>query len=374
MALPSGRVAWLITAHDQVRQVLASPHVSSDRGRDNFPIRFKQPDPEITEKFKEFRPSLIGVDPPFHTRLRRSVITEFTVRRTRELRPRVQEIVDGAVDDLLESGKDGRPVDLVAKVSLPVPSMVICELLGVPYADHDFFQDRTATLISFKRAPEDGLKAFHDLGDYFRDLVARKEKAPTDDLIGRLIVAGRENGDHDSEELVGLAQLLLIAGHETTANMISLGTVALLEDPEQLRALREDPDTLMPKAVEELLRFFTIADTVTARTATADIEVGGITIRAGEGLIASGLAANRDPHAYPEPDSLDITRNARNHVAFGYGVHQCLGQNLARLELDIVYRTLFGRVPGLTLAVPAESLSYKDEALVYGINEVPVTW
>ncbi|HEY1177590.1 MAG TPA: cytochrome P450 [Phytomonospora sp.] len=374
MALPSGRVAWLVTAHDQVRQLLASPDVSSDRGREGFPIRFPQPDPEITAKFREFRPSLIGVDPPFHTKLRRSVITEFTVRRTKELRPRVQQIVDAAIDDLLAAGEDGTPVDLVTKVSLPVPSMVICELLGVPYADHDFFQDRTATLISFKRAPEDGLKAFTELGEYFRDLVARKEKAPTDDLIGRLITAGRENGDHDAEELVGLSQLLLIAGHETTANMISLGTVALLEDPEQLRALREDPETLMPKAVEELLRFFTIADSVTARTATADIEVGGVTIREGEGFIASGLAANRDPRAYPDPDSLDITRNARNHVAFGYGVHQCLGQNLARLELDIVYRTLFDRVPGLTLAVPAESLSYKDEALVYGINEVPVTW
>ncbi|MEV0650564.1 cytochrome P450 [Phytomonospora sp. NPDC050363] len=374
VSLPSGRIAWLVTAHDQVRQVLASPHVSSDRKHDNFPVRFQRPDPEQLERFRQFKPSLIGTDPPFHTRLRRSVITEFTVRRTKELRPRVQEIVDASIDDLLEAGKDGRPVDLVEKVSLPVPSMVICELLGVPYADHDFFQERTATLINFTRGPESGLAALDDLGAYFDELVARKEKAPTDDLIGRLIVAGRENGDHDPEELVGLAQLLLIAGHETTANMISLGTVALLDDPEQLRALREDPETLMPKAVEEMLRFFTIADSVTARTALADMEVGGVIIREGEGLIASGLAANRDPRAYPDPDALDITRNARNHVAFGYGIHQCLGQNLARMELEIVYRTLFDRVPGLTLAAEAESLHYKHDALVYGIREVPVTW
>jgi len=374
VSLLSGRIAWLVTVHDQVRQVLASPDVSSDRGHDNFPARFPQNNEEIKQRFRQFRPSLIGVDPPFHTKLRRSVITEFTVRRTKELRPRIQEIVDASIDDLLEAGKDGAPVDLVEKVSLPVPSMVICELLGVPYADHDFFQDRTSRLISMNRSPEEGIQAFQDLGDYFVDLVGRKEKAPTDDLIGRLITSGRENGDYDAEELVGLSQLLLIAGHETTANMISLGTVALLDDPEQLRSLREDPDTLMPTAVEELLRFFTIADSVTSRTATADMEVGGVTIRAGEGIIASGLAANRDPNAYSDPDTLDITRNARNHVAFGYGVHQCLGQNLARMELDIVYRTLFDRVPTLTLAVEAESLPYKHEALVFGIREVPVTW
>ncbi|WP_285667634.1 cytochrome P450 [Actinorhabdospora filicis] len=363
----SGRIAWLITSHDQVRQVLAHPGVSSDRTAPNFPLAVNL-DPEEIKNMP--KPALIGLDPPEHSVQRRQVITEFTVRRTKDLRPRIQQIVDDAIDDLLAAGKGA---DLVEHVSLPVPSMVICELLGVPYADHDYFQERTRALLSRDSTIEQGRRALNELGDYFVELLTAKEKNTPDDMLGRLITAGRADGTYDRDELAALARLLLIAGHETTANMISLGTVALLENPEQLAKLKADSG-LLPTTVEELLRVFAIADVATSRTALVDMEVGGVLIKAGDGIIASGLAASHDPGVFPEPHAIDVTRSARAHVAFGYGVHQCLGQNLARAELEIAYETLFRRVPGLTLAVPAENLPYKNDAFIYGIHEVPVTW
>ncbi len=202
--------------------------------------------------------------------------------------------------------------------------------------------------------------------------MSSKEASPTDDLLGRQITKQRETGEGDHEDLVSLAFLLLVAGHETTANMISLGTVALLENPEQLAAIVADPSRT-PAAVEELLRYFSIVDAATSRTARADVEIGGVLIREGEGVVALGWSANRDPDAFADPDVLDIERGARHHVAFGYGAHQCLGQNLARMELQIVFDTLLRRIPGLRLASAVDELPFKD-ANVYGLHELPVTW
>jgi cytochrome P450 len=313
-----------------------------------------------------FKPSLISMDPPEHGPARRAVVGEFTVKRMAALRPRIQEIVDEHIDAMLAGP---RPADLVQALSLPVPSLVICELLGVPYADHDFFQARTTALLRRTTPADKRVAAVTELNSYLDELITRKTKEPTDDLLGRQI----QRGESERDDLVALAFLLLVAGHETTANMISLGTIGLLEHPEDIAAIKADPGKTLG-AVEELLRYYTIVDFATSRFAKEDVEIGGQLIRAGEGVLGLANTANHDPDVFANPFDLDIERGARHHVAFGFGAHQCLGQNLARMELQIVFDTLFRKIPGLKLAVPAAELPFKDDANVYGVYELPVTW
>lgn len=308
---------------------------------------------------------MIGLDPPEHGEARRAVLGEFTIRRMNALRPRIQQIVDEHVDGLLAGP---RPADLVSALALPVPSLVICELLGVPYADHDFFQTRSANLLDRTIPAEKRYAAANEIREYMATLIIQKEKQPTDDLIGRQIAKGA-----DREDLAGLGFLLLLAGHETTGNMISLGVMTLLERPSALAALKQDP-AVTPEVVEELLRYFTIAEYVTSRVAREDVEIGGVVIPAGDGVITLGNVANRDPAAFADGDTFDIGRGARHHIAFGFGPHQCLGQNLARVELQIVFDTLFARIPDLRLATTTDELSFKDESTVYGLHSLPVTW
>ncbi len=363
--LRSGRQAWVASRHADVRAVLTDPAFSANRLDPNFPL--------VTGRRvqrQDMRPSLISMDPPAHGPARRAVVGEFTVRRLAALRPRIQQIVDEHVDAMLAGP---RPADLVAALALPVPSLVICELLGVPYADHEYFQQRTKTLLSRTATREQVRSAGEELRSYMDDLVRAKEADPGDDLIGRQIHRQRAEGAADHDALTSLAVLLLIAGHETTANMISLGTVALLQRPGQLAELRRDPGRT-PDAVEELLRHLTIVEWITSRVAVADTELGGVPVRAGEGVVTVNLAANHDPAVFPDPGRVDLARGARNHVAFGYGAHQCLGQNLARVELQIVFDTLFARIPTLRVAVPLEELPVKDDATIYGLHELPVTW
>ncbi|HEX3786214.1 MAG TPA: cytochrome P450 [Pseudonocardiaceae bacterium] len=367
VGLPDGRQAWVVTKHEHVRQVLNDRSFSADRFHPDFPTlvagaaAFRRPD---TER------SIIAMDAPEHGPARKAVLGEFTVRRMEALRPRIQQIVDELIDTLLAGPK---PVDLVRALSLPVPSLVICELLGVPYTDHDFFQANTAKMINRLVDPDQRRVAFDNVRDYMDELITRKEADPPDDLLGRQIVKLRAEGTYRHGALVSMGFLLLLAGHETTANMISLGTVALLENPDQLAALRADPAITLD-AVEEMLRYFTIVDAATARLCVADVEIGGVRIRAGEGVLALGYAANRDPAAFESPDEFDVGRGARHHVAFGFGPHQCLGQNLARMELQIVFDTLVRRIPGLTLAAPVDDLPFKGDAAIYGLYGLPVTW
>lgn len=368
VGLPSGQTAWALTRLEDIREMLSSPHFSSDRRNPSFPLLVARP---VRPEDDSFRPSLIGMDPPEHSQARRDVVGEFTVKRMKALQPRIQEIVDDHIDALLAGPK---PADLVQALSLPVPSLVICELLGVPYADHDFFQSCSSRMLNREVSPEERQTAFEGLRNYLDDLVTKKEaNATEDDLLGRQILKQRESGEADHGELVGLAFLLLIAGHETTANMISLGTVTLLENPDQLAKIKADPDKTLA-AIEELLRVFTIAESATSRFATADVEIGGTLIRAGEGVIGLSNAGNHDPAGFENPDTFDIERGARHHVAFGFGVHQCLGQNLARLELQIVFDTLFRRVPGIRIAVPVDELPFKHDSTIYGLHALPVTW
>ncbi|MFD5827302.1 cytochrome P450 [Lentzea sp. NPDC060358] len=365
--LPGGGWAWAVSRHEDVRTVLNDRRFSADRQHPRFPALVAG---EASTRQPERERTLIEMDAPEHGPARKAVLGEFTVRRMEALRPRIQEIVDDRVDALLAGPK---PADLVEAVALPVPSLVICELLGVPYADHAFFQDNTSRLISRTTSPQDRQAAVVALQGYLHDLVAEKERDLPDDLLGRQVVKLREAGTYRRSSLAAMGFLLLVAGHETTANMISLATVAFLDNPDQLGIIGNDPGKTLG-AVEEVLRYFTIVDAGTARLCVEDVEVGGQLIRAGEGVLALGLSANRDPRVFPDADRLDVERGARHHLAFGFGPHQCLGQNLARLELQIVFDTLFRRVPSLALATGVGELPFKHDAAIYGLHQLPVTW
>ncbi|MEW9552414.1 cytochrome P450 [Nonomuraea sp. NPDC050783] len=366
--LAGGGEAWWVSGHEEGRAVLADPRFSSDKRKEGWPLFTL--DAATLRQLRSQPPLMLSMDGAEHAAARRAVIGEFTVRRLAALRPRIQDIVDHFIDDMLAT--DQRPVDLVQALSLPVPSLVICELLGVPYADHDFFQSRTSMLVR-RASAEERRQAFAELRAYIDDLITRKESEPGDDLFSRQIARQRQTGALDHASLVSLAFLLLTAGHETTANMISLGVVGLLSHPEQLALVRADPGRT-PAAVEELLRYFTIADGVASRLATEDVEIAGVSIKAGQGVIVSMLSANWDPAVFEDPAELDVERGARHHLAFGFGPHQCLGQNLARMELQIVFDTLFRRIPALRLAVPVEDVPFKHDAVIYGAHELPVTW
>ncbi|WP_370947912.1 cytochrome P450 [Amycolatopsis sp. cg5] len=318
----------------------------------------------------DFRASLNEMDAPDHGPKRREVLAEFTVRRMKALRPRIKEIVDAQLDLILRGPK---PVDLVSTLSLPVPSRVVCELLGVPYADHDFFQARTQAMISRSYTPEQRHVATKELLTFLDELVTAKVAEPADDLLGRLVVKQRENGGIRHREIVELAFLLLGAGHETTAASISLGVVAFFKFPDQLAKALSSPEKMLD-AVEELQRFFTIAEAAGARVAIEDVELGGVLIRKGEGVIPLSNLADRDLEAFERPDRFDIDRGARSHVAFGHGMHQCLGANMARMQLQVVFETLFRRIPGLRPAIPVEEMAYKADSEIYGMHELPVTW
>ncbi|MDX6449990.1 MAG: hypothetical protein QOH16_39 [Gaiellaceae bacterium] len=362
-----GRIAWLVTRQSEQRALLGDPRISRDSERPDYP----HASAAGRERGTVGR-SFIGMDDPEHARLRRMVTGRFAIKRVEALRPAVQRIVDDRIDRLLAGPK---PVDLVQAFALPVPSLVICELLGVPYGDHDFFQASAATLVSRRSSAEAARKANGELLDYLGRLIDEKRADPGDDLLSELATRHVQTGELTQREAAGTGVLLLLAGHATTANMIALGTLALLEHPVQLAALRDaDDPKLVAGAVEELLRYLTIVHTGLRRVALADIVVGDQTIRAGDAVVLAVDAGNRDERAFAGPERLDIHRDAAGHLAFGFGVHQCLGQPLARVELQVVYGTLYRRIPSLRLATDLEHVPFKDDGVIYGVNELPVTW
>ncbi|MER6704415.1 cytochrome P450 [Streptomyces fumanus] len=364
VTLYDGRRAWLVTGHSAARRLLADQRLSTDRTRDGFPVTA----PRLVVPPDRRGAALLGVDDPEHRTQRRMVLPEFTLKRAVALRPEIQRIVDEHLDAMIAQGP---PADLVSAFALPVPSMVICALLGVPYADHEFFQEQSRTLLRGPAAA-DVYRARDRLEEYLGGLIDRKVDEPGTGLLDELVRGPLAEGATDRAELVSLALILLVAGHETTANMISLGTYTLLRHPDRLAELRADPG-LLPEAVEELMRTLSIADGL-LRLATEDIEIDGQTIRAGEGVVFATSVINRDAAVYPEPDTLDFHRPARHHVAFGFGIHQCLGQNLARAEMEIALGTLIARLPGLRLAAPAEEIPFKPGDTIQGMLELPVAW
>jgi cytochrome P450 len=362
-----GSSPWLVTGYADHRALLADSRVSADSLQPGHPHRAAG----MQESHRANGRPFIRMDDPEHARLRRTVTAPFSVKRVEAMRPAIQKIVDGLIDDLLA----GPPtVDLVEAFALVLPSLVICELLGVPYAVHGFFQENSKLLVSRDADPQQVAGAHRQVLDYMDRLLGEKLAQPGNDLMSELAGHVRA-GELTREEAVRIGQLLLLAGHDTTANMIALGTLALLQHPDQLAIVRETDDPeVIAGAVEELLRYLSIVHLGHPRAALEDIEIHGDVIRAGEGMLLPAETANRDPAVFADPDRLDVTRDARRHVAFAFGPHQCLGQNLARVELQVVYSTLYRRIPTLRLATSLEQISFKHDALIYGVYELPVTW
>jgi cytochrome P450 len=363
--LPHGEDCWLVTRYADVRAVLGDPRFSRAAALDHDV-------PRLSERTDDAG-GILSTDPPEHTRLRRLVAKAFTTRRVEQLRPRVVEIADGLVDAMVAAGA---PVDLVEAFAVPLPVTVICELLGVPYADRHQFRIWSEAVLSTTALPPATIREYRDaLDGYMSGLIARRRAEPSDaDLIGALVKARDEDDRLSEREMVQLAVGLLIAGHETTASQLPNFTYALLTHPDQRKRLRAQPE-LVPAAVEELLRWVPLgASSAFPRYATADVELSGGTVRAGEPVLASVAAANRDPRAFPDPDTIDLDRERVAHVGFGHGVHHCLGAPLARLELEIALRTLLTRLPDLRFAGAESDIPWKQGLFVRGPRELRVAW
>ncbi|MFB6806939.1 cytochrome P450 [Streptomyces sp. NPDC056387] len=353
---PGGVPGWLITGYDLVRSVLADPRFSSRKDLLNV-VDFELP-PAPPGEF-------LLMDEPQHSRYRKPLVGKFTVRRMRLLTERIEQITAECLDAMEQAGPTA---DLVTAFAKPIPTIVICEILGVPYEDRASFQEQIDAFMGGEVSEEELIAAYTATQEYLARLVAAKRANPTDDVLSELT-----DSDLTDEELKGISLILLAAGFDTTANMLSLGTFALLQNPAQLAALRADP-ALTDGAVEELLRYLSVAKTF-MRTALEDVEVGGQTITAGTTVVLSFNTANRDPGRFADPDVLDLRRPHEGHLAFSHGIHQCLGQQLARIEMRVAFRALVDRFPTLRLAVPADEVRLRPEAAdIYGVKSLPVTW
>jgi cytochrome P450 len=362
-----GMEVFLVTRHEDVKKVLSDYERFSNTRPPGFVIPGA---PEIPqdEVSSSRAGDLLGLDPPEHQRLRRMLTPEFTIRRMKRLEPRIIEIVEQQLD-AMESA--GAPVDLVATFALPIPSLVICELLGVPYDDRDDFQRRSARQLDLSIPIPERFELQRQGRAYMGSLVERARQQPGDDILGMLV---REHGaELTDNELIGVASLLLLAGHETTSNMLGLGTLALLRHPGQLAAVRDDPDAIGP-AIEELLRWLSIVHTAIPRITTTDVEVAGVPIPAGRLVFISLPSGNRDPDFIDSPEMLDIRRGAPGHLAFGHGVHHCLGAPLARMEMRIAFPALLRRFPTLALAEDFAEVAFRSFHFIYGLKSLEVSW
>jgi len=357
-----GTPAWLVTRYDDFKAVMGDPRFSSKQM-----WRFSgSANRQAAEKAET---SFTVMDPPEHGQYRRLVTRYFTIKRVATLRPWIEQIVDAAIDALL--ARESRTADLVADFALPIASQTMCRLVGVPYDDHEWYEERAEARSQMNGDPEVAAQAFRDLLAYMDGLITAKQEAPGDDIISLVATELVATGELDRDMAVAILRLLLTAGHETTATMIATGTFVLLTHPDQLAEIKADR-TLLPGVIEELLRYISMLF-ILIRTATEDLPVGDQLVRKGEGVIVGPALANKDPRAFEDPDRFDIHRDNRHHVAFGFGPHQCLGQPVARLELGIVFDRLFDRIPTLQLAVDPAEVPMKQTNLV-GVGALPVTW
>jgi len=362
-----GMKVFLVTRHEDIKDVLSDHQRFSNTRPPGFVLPGAPSVPE-EEQTSARAGNLLGLDPPEHQRLRRMLTAEFTIRRMKRLEPRIVEIVEAQLDAM---EKAGPPADLVASFALPIPSLVICELLGVPYDDRDDFQRRSARQLDLSIPMAERLKLVRRGREYMGSLVERARQQPGEDILGMLV---REHGTElTDDELIGVAGLLLLAGHETTSNMLGLGTLALLRHPDQLAAVRDDPGAIGP-AVEEMLRWLSIVHSAIPRITTTDVEVAGVPIPAGQLVFVSLPSGNRDPDFIDSPEVLDIRRGAPGHLAFGHGVHHCLGAPLARMEMRIAFPALLRRFPTLELAEDFEDVAFRSFHFIYGLRSLEVTW
>jgi cytochrome P450 len=357
-----GQPAWVVSRYQDIRDALLDPRLSAKTipeaimptdADNNVPVMFAR------------------TDDPEHHRLRRMLTSNFTFRRCESMRPQIQELVDHYLGEMIAGGP---PADIVREFALPVPSMVIALLLGVPPDDLGLFQHHTTVGLDTRTSDEERGRAFGEMYAYIQELVHRKETEPGDDLISRLVIEYVATGQLDHETAAMTSVIMMQAGHETTANMISLGTVALLQHPDVYARLGHTDDrAVIANIVEELMRYLSIVHSQVDRVATEDLTLGGQPIRAGDFVVMNLPAGNWDTDFVDNPESFEADRNTRGHLAFGYGVHQCIGQNLARVEMQVAFATLARRLPGLRLAVSEDELSFKD-ADIYGMKELPVGW
>jgi cytochrome P450 len=362
--LYDGREAWLFTRYEDIRAILAHSAVSAETLDPDFP--FLTPGDKVAKRAQSFQ----RWDDPRHATRRRMLMPHFTIKRIEAMRPRVREMIDDIYRRMIETGP---PLDFVENMALALPSSVACDLLGVEYDNHEFFESRFAVRLDRRATAEQVEVANREVRGFVDAVVRSKYGAHAPDLIGQFVTQHVETGEVAHEDAVTDAILLLLAGHETTANMIALGTLVLLRHPDQLARLRAEP-ALVPQAVEELLRFLTISQSMGVRIAKEDLEVGGTPIAAGDGLIVPVAAGNWDDAVFECPERFDVERNARGHITFGFGPHVCLGQPLARMELGEVFSSLFDAFPGLRIDVPFDEVTFKADAVFYGLRDLPVTW
>ncbi|MEU3732492.1 cytochrome P450 [Streptomyces sp. NPDC033538] len=365
VTLPTKREAWVVTRYDDVRELLSDPRVSADIRRPGFPA-LGEGEQEAGARFRPF----IRTDAPEHTKYRRMLLPAFTVRRVRAMRPAVQARVDEILDGVLDAGG---PVDFVTVYANAVSTSVICELLGIPRHNLEFFRDVTRISGSRNSTAEQVSEALGGLFGLLAELIAERREEPRDDLISKLVTDHLVPGNVTMDQLLSTLGITINAGRETTTSMIALSTLLLLDRPELLEELRQDP-SLMPAAVDELLRVLSVADSIPLRVAAEDIELSGLTVPADDGVIALLAGANHDPEQFDDPERADFHRTDNHHVAFGYGVHQCVGQHLARLELEVALETLIRRVPTLRLAGDRDQVAVKHDSATFGLEELMVTW
>ncbi|MFJ7275519.1 cytochrome P450 [Kitasatospora sp. NPDC098663] len=367
LAFPDGPPGWLVTRYDDVRAALADPRLSSRRPHLNSHVR---PSLITTEEMARLRPSdLLTSDPPEHTRLRRLVTGQFTARRINQLAPRIQDIVDQHLDALATGP---RPADLMATVALPVPSLAISELLGVPFTDRDQYQRLTAELLSLDRTRDQLLASKAEMKTYLLGLIQAKRTEPGDDLLSGLVHTQADDPTLTDDEIAALAQLILIAGHETTANVTGLAVLLLLRPPRLWDTVRDQPQ-LVDAVIEETLRYATVLQFGLLRVAREPLTLAGQDVRAGDRIVLHLPAANRDPDRFPDPDRFDPHRpDATKHLGFGHGPHHCLGDQLARLELRTLLATMLDRFPDLRLACDPDRIPTHRHRVVHGPAHLPV--
>lgn len=365
VTLPTKREAWAVSRYDDVRELLSDPRVSADIRRPNFPA-LGEGEQEAGARFRPF----IRTDAPEHTRYRRMLLPVFTVRRVRAMRPAVQARVDEILDGMLAAGG---PTDFVSAYANAVSTSVICELLGIPRENLEFFRDVTRVSGSRTSTAEQVSEALGGLFGLLAELIAERREEPRDDLISKLVTDHLLPGHVTTDQLLSTLGITINAGRETTTSMIALSTLLLLDRPELTAELRRDA-SLMPAAVDELLRVLSVADSIPLRVAAEDIELSGRTVPADDGVIALLAGANHDPEQFDDPEKVDFHRTDNHHVAFGYGVHQCVGQHLARLELEVALETLLRRIPTLRLAGDRDQVAFKHDSATFGLEELMVTW
>jgi cytochrome P450 len=357
-----GQPAWVVSRYQDIRAALLDPRLSADTIPDSIkPSGADNIEPVIFAR----------TDDPEHHRLRRMLTSSFTFRRAEAMRPQIQELVDHFLGEMISNGP---PADIVHDLGMPVPSLVIALLLGVPPEDLPLFQHYTTVGLDTRTSEEQKAQGFAAMYAAIQELVCRKEREPGDDLISRLVVDYVATGQLDHETAAMTAVIMMQAGHETTANMISLGTVALLQHPDVFARLGQtNAPAVIANIVEELMRYLSIVHSQVDRVAIEDLKIGGQLIRAGDWVVMNLPAGNWDAGFVDNPETLDAERNTRGHLGFGYGVHQCIGQSLARVEMQVAFATLARRLPGLKLAVSPDELRFK-QADIYGMKELPVTW